>query len=143
MSLTIEQGRDEISNVFKTALDASAFSSAVVLYDNTKTDVPEDGTGTWIRFGVRHNTGGQATLSGEVGTKRYRRTGLISIQCFLPINKGSQDGDAISQVFVDAFENPTPAGEVLYRSVVPTVIGVSGSWFQVNIIGQFEYDEVK
>ena len=149
MSLTFTAARDEILTVFKTAWDAGADTAGkVVIYPDAKNQVPktndaDSNPNLWARVSVIHDTGGQATLGG-IGNRLFRREGSVTVQVFTPIGTGLSIADRVYKIVVDAFEGKTSAsGNVWFRNVRVNEIGPEGSWFQTNIIIDFEYDERK
>lgn len=149
MSLTIEQARDEIHTLFKTAWDAGIETTGkVVHYWDAKKAVPttndaDSNPDSWARITLQHAVGSQASLANRSGQKRFRRSGLVTVQVFTPLGTGLNIGDKIYKIVVDAFEGKVTPGNVWFRNVRLNEVGPSGSWFQANIIADFEYDEIK
>lgn len=149
MSLTFTQARDEILTVFKTAWDAGIETTGkVVIYPDAKNQVPktndaDSNPNLWARVSVVHDTGRQATLGG-IGNRLFQREGSVTVQVFTPIGTGLSIADKVYKIVVDAFEGKTSAsGNVWFRNVRVNEIGPEGTWFQANIIADFEYDEQK
>ena len=139
----ITQARDEIQAVFKTAWEADADSQNVtVLYADTAQDVPT--SGHWARITVRHSDGRQATLSGEVGQRRFRKFGIVTVQVFTESGDGLVTSDTLTAVAESAFQGVTTnPGRVLFRNVRTVEVGQEGNWHQSNVLASFEYDEVR
>ena len=49
----------------------------------------------------------------------------------------------LAKIVGDGLEGKKTANQVWMKSSEPSVIGPDGIWFQVNVITNFEYDEVK
>lgn len=142
MSLTIEQARDAILSRFKTVWDADAESAGLpIVWSDAKGDPPE--TGHWARVTVRHVTAGQATLSGETGNRRFRREGIVTAQVFTQFGTGAAKSDRLAKVVMGAFEGYAAPGGVWFRNVRLVEVGQSGNFYQVNVLADFEYDEVR
>ena len=145
MTATLTQARDEILDVFVTAWLADANTMNVpILYWDVKDDPPA-APNPYVRVNVQHNsTGGQATLQGEVGSRRYRRFGQAIAAIWAPIGDGLQDADTYATVARDAFEGTvTSPGNVIFRDVNVVEVGPDGGRFRVNVLAEFEYDEIK
>ncbi|MCP4897717.1 MAG: hypothetical protein GY906_12155 [bacterium] len=142
MSADITQARDEILAVFKTAWDAGAESAGLtVLYWDLAQDPPP--TGAWARVTVRHSDGNQATLSNSVGQRRFRHEGTVFVQIFTPLDEGLTLADALTSIVKYAFEGEvTSPGRVIFRRVRVNEVGRDGQWFQVNVLADFEYDDI-
>ena len=135
----------EILTLFKTAWVTTAGQSGDrVKYDNVgKSSLPPDGNLPWARVVLRHTGSNQASLSGEVGTRRFQRNGLLTIQIFVPPGKGLAEAVDIPKIIQDAYEGQTTAGGAWFRDVTINEIGSDGNFYQTNVIALFEYDEIK
>lgn len=145
MTATLTQARDEMQTVFRTAWLASAVSQsypiqyADVSYDSTPTDVD-----AWARLTVQHGPSEQVTLVSDVGSRRFRRFGIITAQVFTKHGKGMSLSDQLAEIGRNAFEGvATTPGRVIFRNVRTNEVGQDGQWFQTNVLAEFEYDEVR
>ena len=143
MSATPTQARDEVLTKFKEAWEADATSADVpILYNDVAQDVPD--SGSWARVTVRHLDGYQATLAGAVGVRRFRHEGVVTVQIFTPFSDGLVESDALAEIAKNAFEGEvTTPGRVIFRRVRLNEVGQTGQWFQVNVLANFEYDEIR
>ena len=140
MSATYDTANDEILAFFKTAWDTTGL---LALYENVAGTKPPT-QAAWARVTVRHGPGGQTALTGSLGTNRFDRTGLVTVQIFIPNGQGLSQGYSLGKVVTDAFEGKSTASAVWFRNVTPpNEIGASGEWFQLNVTIGFEYDEIK
>lgn len=139
MSLTYAEARDEILAVFKTAWDTTSYQA---FYDDVRQQ-RGDTESPWASVHLRHASGGQATLSGETGSRTFARTGNITTQIFTPSGKGLQDAYALAKVVSDAFEGANTPGGAWFRNVRLNEVGRDGQFFQLNVIVDFSYDEIK
>lgn len=133
MSMTVEQARDEMSALFK-----AAWGNRAVIWDGLPGS-PPSGRTPWARFTVRHADGG----SGAIGNHRFRRQGTIFIQLFAPVGDGLSAMDPLTKIAMDAYEGQSTAGGAWFRDVRSREIGPDGDWYQVNVLVDFEYDEIK
>lgn len=140
---TIAQARNEMLAVLKTAWEAGTESAELpMLYWDRAQDPPTEGS--WARATVQHSTGRQATLSGATGERRFRSTGIITVQLFTVSDDGLVLSDALVQIVKNAFAGVTTSpGGVHLRNVRPREIGHDGIWFNTNVLADFEYDEVR
>lgn len=146
MSATFTQARDYLGAIIKSASDAQGWP--VDWEDVAKSDAgsfpPSDQTLTWIRPRIRHVAGGQRTLGGATGLKRFGRTGVIVVQVFTPRGTGLSRPDLNAKVLMDAFDKAVPDSTgVWLRNAAVNEIGPDGAYFQMNITAEFSYDEVK
>ena len=140
------EARDEISALVKAATDAiSDFGtlSENVIWDDTRRDIPDAGA-TWARVTIRHLTSEQASLSDDAGVRRYTRRGQVVVQIFTPLKgDGLVAADSIASAIQGAFLGVSTPNGVWFRSVRTNEVGIDGSWFQTNVLAEFQYDEVR
>lgn len=140
MTLTFEQARDSMLEQVTTAWAATGNP---LVYDDLAGSVPKTAV-PWARVTVSHNTGGQATLANHSGQARWRREGVVTIQVFTPTGQGLTAADGLVQTVVNALEGVALDGGLWFRNVRVNEIGSDDSaWFQVNVIADFQYEEVK
>lgn len=138
MTATFDQATDEILAVFKTAWDATGH---IAVYENVEGAKPT-AQDPWARPTINHGTGNE-TLGGAGGVKRYDRTGILTIQVFIPNGQGLSPGNALGKILADAFEGVATPSQVWFRNFRFLNIGPAGEWFQFNAVVDFAYDEVK
>lgn len=145
MTATRTQARDEILGVFKTAWDADVTSASVQVIYPDNPDQPPNDNSPFTRLNIIHSPeGNQVTLQNEIGSRRFRRFGICISQVFTVRGDGLNLSDQLSTIARNAFEGVvTSPGGVIFRNVNAIEVGPSGIWFQVNVIANFEYDEVK
>lgn len=141
MTATVTQARDQIYALYKAAMDANA-SSTKIIYDDAKGDTP-DGPTSWARISVRHTSGGQSTISRQSGISRYTRTGTVYVNLFETPGAGLNTLDPLAKIALDAFEGKTTVGNVWFTKAQVRELGIVNGWYQVNVLINFSYDEVK
>lgn len=143
MNMTRQEAVDDMLALFKTAWDATGHGSRVK-YDNVgQKSLPPSGQNPWARVVLRHTTSRQASLAGESGNRRFRRTGVITIQIFQVVGNGLTGGTDLAKIIQDAYEGVTSPGGAIFRDVAINEIGPSGDFYQTNVVIPFEYDEIK
>lgn len=153
-NLTIAQARDDILTLFYAAWTAtgSASENLSLLFTDSKEEIPRtnDSNGnpiSWARITIQHVTGRQGALRGNPqglpNTTPWTRTGLVTVQVFTPLGLGLSIGDSLYKIVLDAFEGKKTSLGVWFRNVRLNEIGPDGTWYQSNILAEFEYDEIK
>ena len=135
-----DEARDAVMGMLNTALTGMS-DDVTILWDADEAPIPgaED---SWVRLSMRHQASPQSSLGRDAAAKRrYRTSGMVYVQLFTPLGDGQTKSDAISKVIVDAMRAGRDTSSVLLRNAVAKEIGVDGSWFQVNVQSEFEYDE--
>lgn len=138
-SLTYKQARREILSKFKTAWDTTSYEA---FYDDVKKQ-RSSSSSPWAVVTLRHTAGRQSTLSSDVGNRRFSRTGTLTVQIFTSAGKGLQESYDLAKVVSDAFEGSYTPGGVWFRNLTLREVGRDGEFFQVNVITEFTYDEIK
>jgi hypothetical protein len=148
MACDINTAYDEILGAFKTAWDASAgaFNEGnlpEVRYDGVGKQGPPDGEEPWARVTIRHVAGGQATLLGDAQVTRFTASGIITIQVFYPLKRGGlSNARSLAKVAKSAYEGKSTPSNVWFRNVRIVEVGPDGPWYNVNVLANFEYDEL-
>jgi hypothetical protein len=102
-----------------------------------------DPDGAWARVTVKLDDGEQSSLAGPDGAVRYRNHGIVFVQCWGPRDaKGSTIALELARLARNSFRAVrTPSGIVFRRPHVRDV-GPDKSWWQVNAVAEFSFDEV-
>lgn len=139
-SLTFAQARDEMIAQVNTPWKL-ANPTLPLLFDDRKGDKPT--RGAWARVSIRHNRGEQETLAGPIGNRMFFRDGLITVEVYTPQGDGLSKADELAKICADAFEGKSTPNGVWFRRVRIREIGPDQAWYQVNVIAEFTYSEVK
>lgn len=137
MTYTFVQASDLIHTIFSQEWTSTGLK---LFYQNVEDD--RDTTrDAFASIDIVHGVGFQATLGG-VGRRSFRRSGVVTIRIYTQAGKGLQESRELAKVAVDAFEGRSIEG-IWFRNVRMIEIGREGSFFQTNVLAEFEYDEVK
>jgi hypothetical protein len=104
---------------------------------------PIDPQRAWIRVRLRHTSGKQVTLANDIGSRRFRRYGLLMVQVMSPTGTGLVSPHSHAILINDALEGMATPHDVLIRNVRINEVGSDGQWFQTNVFADIEYDAVK
>lgn len=142
MTTTSENAINECGAVFKALADTSWPQAEQRYVGNEKNNPPQDKD--WFRWNMQHTDGGQSSLSNDNGKRRWRREGLILVQCFGLLDKGGLTrGRRMAESVRDAYQGIATPGGVWFRNATVQEIAQDGRHYQVNAIIQFHYDEVR
>jgi hypothetical protein len=133
--VTFEEGKDAILAVF-----LAAWGNRPMTFN----DVPAVVTSSqqvWARATVRHADGGQDSLTGGLGTVRYKRKGVVWIQVFAPVGDGETAGLIAAQLLVNAYQDAQT--DVWYRNVRMSEAGADGAFQRFDVKADFEYSDVR
>ncbi len=133
--MTREEAKDIMLGHVKAALPIGV----VALWPDTPQSIPSGES--WVRPTIRHAGGGQASLAGAMGARKFRHYGVLIVQCFTPVGDGMKSSDSLVQSFLTYFEaiNSSP---VWYRNIRAIEIGKDGAAEQVNFMAEFQYDNI-
>lgn len=120
---------------FKTYWDAVEATPAPVVYDNKH--FPTDGS-EYLHFNFSHAGGTIAAL----GNEKYRRSGIIVINIFVPEAQGQARADALAE-FALAWLETFSVLNVRLRDPGSNDIGAFGGYWQANASASFEYDALR
>ena len=139
MSLTRSQARDSMLAMVRDVWVTTAGLSVDDMrwWDTADSEPDSD---EWLRVTVRHTTGKNAAI----GRSMFDRYGLLTVQLFTKFGQGLSRSDELSTLLQDAMELGETSEGVMLRRVRAVEVGQSNKrWFQVNVIADFEYCEVK
>lgn len=142
MSATFLEAIDDMFEVVRAAWDTTVWPEENIMWPDMGNEIPAT-PDPWIRVRTVFGSGGQATLANHEGRRRFRRDGTIIIQLFTPSGEGLSRAWELGKVLVDALEGTATPRGVWFRNTRPNDIGPDGDWYQINVLADFEYDEVK
>jgi len=96
---------------------------------------------TWVRINVKFNKENQDSL-GIIGNRRYKGLGLIIIQVFTPINKGTNDNDTTANACKVLLDGIRIGSLHIYNGGVRT-IGSDGEYYQQNVNFEFQFENIR
>ena len=142
MTATTPIAIDECAAIMVQA--ALAHPTAVVRWTGKEDNNPPEARVPWFRYTMTHTDGGQASLAGDQGARRWGRVGLIIVQCFAPMDQGGMTlAQRMAESVRDAYQGQATPSGVWFRNVTTNEIGRDGPWYQVNAVIHFTYDEVR
>ena len=133
--MTYEEARDEIYSVF-----LAAWGNRPVIWSDMFSRVPDE-TQPWARVILRHTLGEQGSLSGVSGSKVLDRGGILLVQVFTPSGRGQTISYELAQLVSNAFVDAKK--EVWFRNTRISEKGVNGSSYQIDVLTDFLYNEVR
>lgn len=146
--MTPDLARDEILKMFVDSWETDTPTIPDVLDvpliiwpdENTSPNVEDP----YVRPVVLHLGGGQGSLGGN-GGRRFYRTGIFMAACYGPLGsgKGLTIAEKMANIALCAFEGKTSPGGIWFRNCRINEVGLTESWYQVNAVAEFLYDEVK
>ena len=143
VTLTITEARDEAMKIIDDAVTASpTFAGEKIVWSDTADDVPKDAS-LWMRPTFRHTGAEQVSLSGGLGTARFERRGLLTVEGYLKGGLGQNEADEWLQLMLDSLEGKRSPGGIIFRNVAPREDGQDGVWWRTVVTAEFEYDQIK
>jgi hypothetical protein len=145
VTATYEQAKDEMFGLVLAQANITALGIHIEWQGKANNVAPPQ-DGEWLRVSVRHDPNGsrQASLSCEQGKRRWRREGVLSVQCFAPQEAGGlKRAMELACAFRDAIQaSKGTASGVWFREPNAREIGPDKNWFNANASARFTYDEV-
>ncbi len=147
---------DSILGTLKVAWDANAATfnagtEPVLVFEATEPDLkphPRDTAKAWARAVVRHMDSSKVTLVGASGA-RYRRTGIVWVQVFVPATDAAQwtVAQELAAVAQMAYEGnragPSLPGSVVFTKATILDRPKDGAYFRCDCKVSFTWDEIK
>lgn len=97
----------------------------------------------WVRASYTNSSAGQSTMSEQGHAKRWDRNGTLYVQFFSPIKDPSalRTAKELAILAQRAYEAAGSQCGMIFRDVRIDPVGPSESWFQMNLVARFEYEE--
>lgn len=133
--MTLTEARNEM---MKRYLDEFTGQFPIAL-DNKKLQKP-DGV-KWVRLTIIFSGGNQDSF-GKVGNRKFVKRGLIFIQVFTPINKGTDANDDLCNSSLNLFDGVRINDLWMYNGRIRT-IGSDGEFYHQNVIVDFEFENIR
>lgn len=148
--MNLDDAQDEMMGLFKAAWDANAAAAnggllpEVEWPGDTESGREKMTSAAFARFSLRHLTGRQVTF-GPPGARRFQRPGIITVQAFAPVERGSglSVAENLAIIARDAFEGVGTGSGLIFRNARVAYVGISKAWHQYNMSVEFEFDEMK
>lgn len=109
-----------------------------------------DNTKIWLRVSTQIVDEQQSTLStceGLPGQKKYETVGLLFVELYLPKSKGDSGvkGRQAATILRDLFRNAGSgqSGIRYYRARINDGIPPEELFYRLNVVTEYEYDEIK
>lgn len=135
--------RDDVMALLAPAI-AALGGDVVVRWQGVGSNEPPEGGKRWLRVTMNHADGRQASLAGATPVKRWNRTGLVMVQCFAPLAKGSiKEAIKMATAVQNALQGKATPNCVWFRNAQINEVGPDKFWYQVNMTAIFDYDEAR
>lgn len=138
MSLTYAQANDEVLAQLKAVWDPTGHK---LFYEDVR-DQKETDMSPWATVVVRHAAGQQDSLGGR-GNRSFLRLGVLIVTINTPSGSGLSEAYALAKVVADAYEGASSPNGVWFRNVRINELGRDGTFYQTNVLVDFEYTETK
>lgn len=143
MSHTYFEAANILNEFFHTAWLANGRDGDVIQFDDKDFDISKMANQAyWARHNFSELSAGQASLAGEVGTRRFSRDCILAISTFTPKNGGRQLARQIVDEVTNIYEGKQVQG-IWFRNVRPNPVGPDGQWHQYDILIDVNFDQIK
>lgn len=113
--------------------------STILWGQDDPTPIPNDDE--WVRFNILHSEGPQVSI-GSPGSNRFRRFGVITLQIFQKEGKYGTPALTLANDAMGIYTGTTDS-DIIYRNPILREVGNDGhGWYQINVVINFQYDEI-
>lgn len=137
--MTLNEATEAIYLQFATGWAASSYSAIPYRFENESNVEGESG---WLRVSVRELDSRQETMASP-GDRRFRRTGVIQVQIFAPIDQGAKTSNLWAEQVRTIFEGVSFGDGVNSYSSAVRFVGADERWHNVLSESFFEYHSIK
>ena len=121
---------------------AASLTAGNLVYDDIVVNNLPGANQTWARLNLKNTESRQSSLADYTSKAIFSRTAILTIQLFTPRKTGKTESDRVGQILLDMFERKK-ADCIWFRDVRIREIGNDGSFFNINVIVDVLYDQVK
>lgn len=138
---------DEIKGLF--LVDWRAFAPALnggvmprIEWQGVDSGEPPPADAPWARVTVRHSNSPRQTLAKR-GERRVTRLGVVIVQVFTPVSdgKGLLLAQQLAIIARKAYDGKGTDSGIWFRNARVREVGADGTWEQINVALDFQYDE--
>lgn len=143
---TRTEARDEMLSRIKAAWDSQTPAILgyvpMIIWQKKEEKTKPDKEKAYMRVNVAHNEGSQATFGEQ---RLFDREGIITCQIFTPLFKrqGLETDDQLAAVILQVLEGNWQGSGLIIRRSRAREIGETDDWYQTNVLGEFEYSELR
>lgn len=138
MPATYQEARDQIFGAFWTAWQ-TLDPVPLVFWEEVGLPDHPPASAAWAAAFINHRGSEQAALADFTIGRRFRNSGIVTIQIFSPLDD-PDTSQTYAAVVRDAFQGNSTEGGVWFRNARIEEVGIDGPWFHVNVLAEFEYD---
>ena len=92
----------------------------------------------WVRLNILPGEQRQVAMGVR---RRFRRTGVVDVQIFVPAGSGDGTARALADTVADIYQGRTVNG-VIFRGTGLTRVGMSGAWTQWSASTPYQADDL-
>lgn len=136
-----------MSNTLLTASEAiyqrfvDNYTATPYVFDNEIGGTLDQGATSWVRLSVRELGLDEQTM-GNAGSRKFRRSGIIIVQTFSPVDAGVATLQTLCETIRTIFEGVRFSGIESFSSRVRD-IGTDGKWRGAIVEINFSWTETK
>ncbi|MBA3755378.1 MAG: hypothetical protein H0X02_03760 [Nitrosomonas sp.] len=137
---TEQEAVNTIFGAFNTAWETNP--SFLVVWPNKTPEIEVlKQKNPWAFVKIVTGKGRQMSLAGADGKKIWERKGQFGCEIYTPSGEGTVRAYVLARLVESAFIGKT-IEKVRFRAIQIKEGGVHGNWFLINVIVDFEYDEL-
>lgn len=149
MTTTFKDATDEICGAFWQAWNAAEVSSLVGYVPDVRwpfVEEPEkpEASKYWARVSIQTVFEEQTALAGSDSKRRYTASGLVFVQLFCPKSRSDagEIGRKLAEIARNSFRGKSTPGNVWFRNARINELSPENLFYRLNVVAEFEYDEI-
>lgn len=135
--MNLYEARDFLQKHFLTEY-AGDFPISLDNQPSKTPDIPEK----WVRVIIRNNDSSQSSL-GRKNNRKFEHLGIIIIQVYTPVNKGTKENDLLSSEIADLMGSFHEGSLWTQESIIRSIGNDDRGYYQQNVVTEFTYEETK
>lgn len=154
--MSITSFRKEMFRLFTDAMNidwsvpAAGFQSPLTMVEPVRhyegrSYGAKDPQKSYAEIYMRSALGSQASLANHNGIRRWEDAGTLWIMCFGSDSKGEglEISELLATIAAEVYQGKATENYAWFRNVRKVNVGSSGGWYHINVLIDYEYDEVR
>lgn len=144
MPCDFETARTETMTLLNDKWVASVAAAVPITWPNVKKKKSGSQQGTtndapaWARFTMQYASG----EGRSIGAGLWRLRGIIRFEIYVPQGENDRLALQYAKIAANAFRKKTTASGVSFFNVRPEQQGNDSLWYRVDVLSEFQHDEV-
>lgn len=139
--------RNEIFKQYQGIIPSTASiigEALIVNYQGVSTEEKKPVDKFWSRISIQTVIEEQTALAGNDLKRRYTSNGVVFVQLFIPVVRlpDYEKGTKLAHLIKTAFRGKQTENCIWFRNTRIQELPQENAWFRINVVSDYQYDEI-